>query len=147
MKITLCGSIAFYPEMLEMTRTLASLGHKVKLPMNEIADKDGNMISIEQYYEIRKSGSSDTEWIWDRKEQAIRIHFEKIEWSDAVLILNYAKNDIPGYIGGNTLVEMGLALHLRKPIYLLNEIPELSYKEEILAMKPRVINGDFGKII
>lgn len=146
MKITLCGSIAFYKEMTEVTRALEALGHEVRLPMNEIADRDGNMISIEAYYEIRKNGSSDTAWIWDRKEQAIRIHFEKIEWSDAILVLNYEKNGIPGYIGGNTLIEMGLAFHLRKPIYLLGVVPNLSYQEEILAMHPIQIGGDLSVI-
>ena len=42
---------------------------------------------------------------------------------------------------------MGLAFYLRKPIYILHNIPEIGYKEEILGMKPRVIDGDFGKII
>ncbi|MDD2891955.1 MAG: hypothetical protein PHQ95_03240 [Candidatus Gracilibacteria bacterium] len=122
MKITICGSIAFYPEMTEVAKVLESIGHEVKFPQIENKSIDG-------------------------KEQAIRIHFEKIEWSDAVLVLNYDKNGIPNYIGANTLLEMGLAFYLRKPIYILNEIPEISYKEEILGMKPRVINGDFGKII
>lgn len=36
--------------------------------------------------------------------------------------------------------EMGLAFHLGKPIYLYNPIPEISYKEEILGMKPVVMN-------
>ena len=38
-------------------------------------------------------------------------------------------------------MEMGLALYLKKPIYLLNEIPQMSHTEEILGMKPIVING------
>ena len=132
--------------MIEVTKKLEALGHEVELPMNEIADKDGNMISITEYYERRKSESSDTSWIWDRKEQAIRAHFEKIEWADAILVLNYDKRGLANYVGGNTLIEMGLAFHLRKTIYLLNPIPEIGYKEELLAMKPVLINGDLGKI-
>ncbi len=146
MKLTLCWSIAFYPEMIEVTKKLEALGHEVELPMNEIADKDGNMISITEYYERRKSESSDTSWIWDRKEQAIRAHFEKIEWADAILVLNYDKRGLANYVGGNTLIEMGLAFHLRKTIYLLNPIPEIGYKEELLAMKPVLINSDLEKI-
>jgi hypothetical protein len=63
-----------------------------------------------------------------------------------VLILNYSKKEIANYIGANTLIEMGLAFYLHKKIFLLNPIPEISYKEEILAMKPIVINGDLNKI-
>ncbi len=62
------------------------------------------------------------------------------------MVCNYPKNDIDGYIGANTLIEMGLAFYLEKPIYLLNPIPEISYKEEILGMKPIVLNGDLEKI-
>jgi hypothetical protein len=74
-------------------------------------------------------------------------HFDKVEWSDAILVLNYCKNGVDNYIGANTLLEMGLAFHLNKNIYLLNEIPELSYKEEILGMFPIVINNDLAKIV
>ena len=61
-------------------------------------------------------------------------------------VCNYDKKDIKGYIGGNTLMEMGLAFFLKKKIYLLNEIPEISYKEEILGVKPIIIIGDLSKI-
>ena len=37
-------------------------------------------------------------------------------------------------------MEMGLALHLSKPIFMTNEVPEIGYKEEILGMKPILIN-------
>ncbi|NCP77521.1 hypothetical protein GW830_05390 [bacterium] len=73
MKLTLCGSIAFHHEIEAVAKTLESLGYEVRFPQIEDKSIDG-------------------------KEQAIRIHFEKIEWSDAVLILNYEKNSIPGYI-------------------------------------------------
>ena len=77
----------------------------------------------------------------------MRKHFDKVAWSDAILVLNYDKNKIEGYVGANTLMEMGLALHLNKRIYLLNPMPEISYKEEILGMKPIIINGDLSKIV
>jgi len=147
MKITICGSIAFFTEMAEMTKKLEALGHQVKLPPFEIEDENGNMIPVMEYYEKRKAKTDDTSWIWDRKEEAMRLHFEKVEWSDAVLILNYEKNGIPNYVGANTLLEIGLAFHLRKKIFFLNDIPDISYKEEILGMKPIVINGDLTKLI
>ena len=59
---------------------------------------------------------------------------------------SYDKNGVKGYIGGNTLMEMGLAFYLKKKIYLLNEVPELPYKEEILGVKPIILNGDLSKI-
>jgi hypothetical protein len=146
MKITICGSIAFYDRMLEIKKELEGLGHKVELPPLEVKDKDGNFISVKEYYELRKAETNEKSWIWERKKEAIRAHFNKIDRSEAVLILNYDKKGIANYIGGNTFMEMGVAFYLDKPIYLLQPLPEISYKEEILAMFPIIINGNLTKI-
>lgn len=146
MKITLCGSIAFYDEMLDVKNQLENLGHEIKLPPFEIKDENGNMIPVKEYYARRKAETDDTSWVWEAKKEAMKMHFEKVEWSDAVLILNYDKNDIANYVGANTLLEMGLAFHLNKRVFLLNDIPEISYKEEILGMKPEIINRDLTRI-
>jgi hypothetical protein len=141
MKICICGSIAFFDEMIEAKKELEKKGHEVDLPPTEIKNEKGEMISVKEYYRIRKETSENTGWIWDRKKEVIMNHFRKIEWSDAVLVLNHEKNDIKGYVGANTLIEMGLALWLGKFIYLLHEIPEIAAKEEILGMQPVVLNG------
>ena len=146
MKITICGSIAFYNEMLDVKEKLEQLGHQVKLPPFEVKDDNGNMIPVKEYYSIRKAETDDTSWIWDRKEEAMRLHFQKVEWSDPVLILNHDKNGVSNYVGANTLLELGLAFHLNKKLFLLNNIPDIGCKEEILGMKPSVINNDLTKI-
>jgi hypothetical protein len=105
------------------------------------------MIPVSEYYRIRKSETSDNSWVWDEKERAIRNHFDKIVWADVVLVVNYDKNNIPYYIGGNTFLEMGIAFFLEKKIFLLNPIPDVSYREEILGMKPIVINNNLNKIL
>ena len=146
MKITLCGSIAFYNEMLSMKEKLESMGHEVDLPPSGIKDSKGNMISVAEYYQIRQTAKEDEKWVWVRKAKAIMEHFERVSWSDGILVLNYEKNNIKGYVGGNTLMEIGLAFFLKKKIYFLNEIPELSYKEELLGMQPIIISGDLNRI-
>jgi hypothetical protein len=146
MKITICGSIAAFDEMLATQKELEKMGHEVKLPPTEVIGPDGQMMSVVDYYEKRRAANNDESWVWEMKRTAINKHFEKIEWSDAVLILNHDKKGIAGYIGGNTLIEMGVAFYLKKPIYLLNPIPELSYKEEILGMWPIIIDGNLSKI-
>lgn len=146
MKITICGSIAFYDEMQKIENKLKLLGHKVDLPPIEVPGPNNNLISVQEYYQIRKTASEGEKWVWDKKGDAIRNHFNKIEWSDVVLITNYTKNNIENYIGANTFLEMGLAFYLKKKIFLLNNIPEISYKEEILGMKPIIINNDLSKI-
>jgi nucleoside 2-deoxyribosyltransferase len=142
MKITICGSIAFYKEIIKAKKKLEAMGHEVKTPPAEISDDQGKIIDVETYYVIRKEGiNNPNSWLWNKKEELIKNHFKKIEWCDAILVTNYDKNGVKGYVGGNTLMEMGLALHLGKPIFMINEIPELNYKEEILGMKPVIIKN------
>lgn len=142
MKITLCGSIAFIDEMVAAQQELKSLGHEVQLPPLAVMDGNGQLIPVKEYYALRKAAPDDHEWVWQRKAEAMRNHFAKVAWADAILVCNHDKNGIAAYVGANTLLEMGLAFHLNKPIYLLHPIPEVSYKEEILGMQPIVINGD-----
>lgn len=146
MKITICGSIQFLNEMLDVKKRLEELGHEVEMPPTEVEDGKGNLISAIDYYKIRRQTAGNENWVWDRKEWAMKKHFDKVAQSDAILVLNYDKNNIKGYIGANTFLEMGLALHLNKKIYLLNSIPEISYKEELLGMKPVIINGNLSEV-
>ena len=146
MKITICGSCKFTDQALSVKAKLEETGYEVEIWPIKLKDSQGKPISVQDYYNIRQSASSGEKWVWDRKAEAIMEHFEKVAWSDAVLVLNYDKNDVKGYIGGNTLMEIGLAFFLKKKIYLLNQIPELPYKEEILGVKPIIIYGDLTKI-
>ena len=146
MKITLCSSIAFQDEVLTVKEKLEKLGHEVEIWPLKLKDGKGQPISVTEYYKIRKIAANNEDWVWDRKAEAVLEHFDKVAWADAILVTNYDKNDVKGYIGGNTLMEMGLAFFLKKKIYLLNQIPELSYKEEILGVKPTILNGDLSKI-
>ncbi len=81
-----------------------------------------------------------------KENDYIRAHYAFVVWSDAVLALNHDKNGISGYIGGNTLMELGFAHFHRKKIFLLNPIPQMQYTDEIVACQPTVINGDVGSI-
>lgn len=146
MKIAICGSIAFIDEMQDAKTHLEQLGHKVKTPPSEILNEHGNVMTAKDYYQIRKATDMTEGWIWDRKEEAMRNHFNKVVWADAILVLNHEKNNIPHYIGANTLLEMDIAFHHGKKIFLLNPIPEIASKEEILGMRPTVINGNLSFI-
>ncbi len=145
MKITICGSIAFFEDMLIIKDKLEKLGHKVDLPPTKILNDKDEYIPVTEYYNLRKSEKPPA-WVWVAKKKAMLAHFNKVEWADIILVVNQEKNGVAGYIGANTLMEMGLALFLKKPIYLLNEIPEISYREEIEGMSPMLINGDLSKI-
>jgi predicted RNA-binding protein with PUA domain len=102
----------------------------------------------EEFAKKGKSDNESSESIKNKVEQdLIRKYFEKIKNCDAVLIFNMEKKSIAGYVGGNTFLEMGFAHVLNKKVFFLNSIPEVSYKDEIIAMQPIILNGDFKKII
>lgn len=146
MKVTICGSITSIENMNTCKETLEKDGHTVYVSMFVARDKENNPITQEEFYRLRKSGMMELSWFEREKSRAIEEHFKKIEMADAILVTNYPKNDIEGYVGGNTLIEIGLAFYLKKKIYFLYPIPEISYKEELVGMKPIVINGDLSLI-
>lgn len=153
MKITLCGSIGFYKEIESARGQLLKLGHQVKIPELSLdSPKEyGGEKKINFVKHIEENGGMDAfpvgHEIWSLKEAAIRDHYEKIDWADAILVINQEKRGIAGYVGGNTLIEIGVAFYLKKPIYILNPVSsELSYKQEILGMKPILLNGNLELI-
>jgi hypothetical protein len=80
------------------------------------------------------------------KYNLIRDYYEKIKHHDVVLIVNPNKNSIPGYIGGNTLIEMAFAHVLNKKLFCLYSLPEMTYSSELIAMEPIILDGNLGKI-
>jgi predicted RNA-binding protein with PUA domain len=136
MKITICGSMTASQEMLEIGNRLASSGHEIVLP--DFTEEYSKLDSRDEMH--KESAKNKIE------HDLIRSYFEEIKKSDAILVCNFDKNGVKNYIGGNTFLEMGFAHVLRKKIYLLNPIPESSYRDEIVAMQPVVLGGDLEKI-
>lgn len=138
--------------MEKLKSELEARGHEVMIPLlrEEVPEFGaGRKLSFGQYLEDHGGIESFPvgHVLWDVKESAINEHFRKVEWCDAILVANYDKKGIAGYVGGNTLIEIGLAFYLKKPIYLLKEVStELTYKQEILAMKPILLNDDISLI-
>lgn len=136
MKIIICGSMTASKEMVEAKKRLAELGYEIVLP--EFTEEYAEMETFDKMHS--ESARNKVEY------DLIRGYFEKIKAGDAILVANIERKGITGYIGGNTFLEMGFAFVLNKPIYLLYDIPDLGYRDELEAMKPIILNGDFSKI-
>jgi nucleoside 2-deoxyribosyltransferase len=128
--IVLCGSVTAYQKVIEVKHQLEKLGFEVLVPdlaleMEHIGD-----------YSLQEETNA-------QKTAATRAHFEKIAQSDVVLIVNQNKHGIEGYIGPAVLMEMGVAFHLGKPIYLLYQPAEvLTNYTEIMALEPKLLFGN-----
>ena len=82
-----------------------------------------------------------------KKEKNRLSFFDKLKKSDALLVVNNTlKNGRKNYISGSSFLEMGFAHALGKKLFLLQGIPDVSYKDEILAMHPVVLGGNLSKI-
>lgn len=136
MKIIICGSISAADEILRVKKELEDKGNEVEIPEGvkkpEIKAKTNASMSERANVKI--------------KYDLIRGYYEKMKKYDVVLVVNPEKKGVKGYIGGNTLIEMAFAHILKKPLYCLYPLPELSYSSEILAMQPVILGGNLNNI-
>lgn len=136
-KVIICGSIGAADEIMRIQGELTERGFQVEIPEG-----------VKHLGEWEGDGAPASEKA-DRKIRfdLIRGYYEKMKDYDAVLIVNPERKNIPGYIGGNTLIEMAFAHILKKPLYVLYELPQMSYSSEILALRPTVIRGDLSLVL
>ncbi len=132
MKIVVCGSMKLANEMKEAKATLEAMGHEVVLP----PDTDHCIANPDLNEEVEYCIEHDV----------IRDHFKLIADADAVLTLNYTRKGISGYVGSNTLMDMGIAHYLNKKVFLLFPIPDLDCATELRIMQPVILDGDITKI-
>jgi hypothetical protein len=126
----------FTDKMLKVKEELNNLGHDAfitDLHKSMIGKTDDEIEKIK----LHQKNNMD----------AIREFWRIMQGADAVLVLNFDKNGIKNYVGGNTLMEIGFAHVLNQKIFMLNPVPEMSYcRTEIEAVKPIIINKDLTKI-
>jgi hypothetical protein len=140
MRIAICGSMRFAKEMMETKKKLESMGHHAEIPSDTQKFIDDPSFTTDNHEENYKHAL---------ETDVMRECFNKIPKSDAILVLNYTKNGVPGHIGANTLIEIGLAYHFKKKIFLLNNPPDVRKEKsthEVLIMQPIVLDGDLGRI-
>lgn len=119
----------FAKEMLVIEAELQKLGHEIFMPIDTHAAIEDPGINMDPLHCDKFDVTMD--------------HFKKIEKSDAVFVLNYSKNGLDGYVGGSSLMEIGLAYYLKKKIFILHPLPsaeQLRYVMEIVHMKPIIID-------
>ncbi len=130
----------FAKEMLEAKKKLEEMGHIIEVPCDAKEFVENHQMTTDNHEENYR---------WCIKNDIIRKCFNSIAESDAVLLLNYPKNGIDGYIGASGLMEIGLAYYLNKKIFLLYPPPpvkEVKSTHEILIMQPIILNGNLNLI-
>ena len=141
MKIYVLGSTDFMKEMVDAKNQLCVLGFDGWIhPHYEAFVRGEKQDHLARWYNGEAAALK-------RENNYFHEHYKHILQSDAVLIVNGEKRGIQNYIGGNVLMEMGQAYVNYKKIFFLNGMPSgLMYMDEIEAMDPICLNGDFNKI-
>ena len=97
--ITVCGSLKFYREMMEITEKMELQGNCMLVPI----------------YNPNKTSKDDFS-----EEEALmldKIHKERIKLSDSILVVN-----VNGYIGDSTKSEIEFAKSLNKEIIYYTDL-------------------------
>lgn len=135
MKIFIICSKKFYTHIPDIALELTNQGHILTMP-NCFEKPETEDTYRNQGHEMH------AEW----KARMIRHSEEVIRSNDAVLVLNFQKDDQENYIGGATFLEMYDAFRLGKKIYLYNDIPGGMLRDEIVGFNPILLHGDLKKI-
>lgn len=141
-RIVICSSASFYEHVNQVADELETNGFEVVVPTSALKMKRSgnyNVAAHKTWYERPED--------FHRKAELMHAHFDEIEHGDIILVVNDEKHGVPGYIGPNVLMEMGLAFHLKKPIYVLNPIDkELPVYEEVIGMGSILLDGDVSRL-
>jgi DNA-binding LacI/PurR family transcriptional regulator len=139
MKIVIVGSISFIEQMRAARSELVKMGREVILPPSAELDQ-----TKEYWSEVKKKNID--EFLRVGRERNLK-HFNFIKNADAILVVNFPKHGINGYIGANTLMEIAVAFEHGKRIFILNDPSENTFaSEELEYMEPVIINSDLTKI-
>jgi len=131
--------MAFIRDILRMKKQLNRLGHIALIP-------HGTEPHLEDSKFVDTLGENLEYCI---KHNIMKKNFDMVKESDAILVLNPRRNNIEGYIGVSVLMEMAIAHHLNRKIFILNEIPHYDkarWAQEVRIMRPMIINGNLNKI-
>jgi len=135
----ICGSMAFVHDIVSTKKELDRLGHKAYIPIGS---------------EPHLTDKSFVENLEDNlrfciNNNIMKRNFDLVAKNDAILVLNKKRKGVNGYIGISVLMEMAVAHHLNKKIFLLNDIPHHSkqrWAQEVGILQPIILNGDLTKI-
>lgn len=140
MKITICWSSSFRKEKIKVKETLKELWHE------SVIDQWTEKIASWEVPEILEQIHKE-HYAFKKRYDLIKLYYDFIVESDAIIVCNYNKNNIPNYIWSNTFLEMWYAHVHKKKIFLLNAIPNQWYiLDEIKAMEPIILDWNLTKI-
>lgn len=139
MKLMIIGSMAFSHDMVSLQQKLNKLGHDAQVPHG-----------IEPHLEDETfvdNLEGNSQFVIENN--IMKRCFDQVAESDGVVVLNKKRNGMDGYIGISALMEMAIAHHLNKKIYIIYPIPsfdEARWAQEVTNMQPIIVNENLELI-
>jgi len=124
--------MTFFQDMKKISAELIQKGFQVYLPEEQESEISRELLGTDDFSK--------------EKGAYIEAHLLKIQKSDKLLIVNFPKNNINGYIGPNSLIELAFGYALRKELYILNELSEQPCKPEVISMGASILNGNAANV-
>lgn len=137
MHVIICESMSAATEMVAAKAELELRGHSVTLPRHTDRYVAGELTSETAVESIEHKIAGDL----------IRSYYDQIREADAVLVVNVPKHGVAHYIGGNSFLELAFAHVIKKQCFLLNPVPNVPYADEIHAMQPVIIDGNYDLLV
>ncbi len=140
--VAICSSISFYQQVVDIKNQLLSLNLNPKIPQLASLMEQNQDFNVKAYQHSFYAGDPVK-----TRQKIVRQELIRVGESDSVLVINHTKHKLKGYIGGNVLMEMGLAFYQHKPIFVLNTpSPKLPLIDEVLAMNPHILKNNLKQI-
>jgi hypothetical protein len=131
-RIVVCGSMAFYGQMCRVHEILSEQSVRAVLP-----GADDHLLAA----------------LTPREQDAFKrevslAHIRRIRnpQTFGILVLNFDKHGISGYIGPSTFAEIAIATVHGKEVFLLGPYPE-TYAEELAAWGAVTLDGHLDQLI
>ena len=112
----------------ELAAQFRTLGHVAISPDRDERDDSWSSLSLTEQVETKRG--------------FIDAYLREIRSADAIVLANFAKDGIFGYVGANTLMEAAFAKALGLPVYLYNEPGPQRAQVELLAVQTACLYGD-----
>jgi len=126
--------MSFAKEMNETKRLLEDMGYEVFVPVDtEYVIEDLNKKTDVEFLKELGVGRKDAELVAE---------------SDALLVLNYEKHGVRGYIGPGAYRDISVGWWLKKKLFFLCPYDENqnNHKYEMLGFDPIILNGKLENI-
>ena len=137
MKIFIAGSMSFAKEFVETKKILEELGFLTAFAPDTYDCLNNPHLNLNEDLEHCE------------KTDIMRACMDEQKDCDAILVLNYPKENFEGYIGSHSLIELGIAYYLNQKVFLLYPPPEKErarYHVEVMHMKPIILHGNLNKL-